>query len=522
MRAQNRMYRQLSLIAGALLCACLFMSTLQAETLGQKIAQQGNGRGAPSCSGCHGADGAGIGAAGFPRLAGQDAAYLTRQLQAFRDGSRKNAVMMPIAKALDAKEGAAVAQYYAGLKAASTAQPDPNAPLALGAGLAVWGSWADRHLPACQQCHGAKGQGIGSTFPALAGQQVSYIKNQLNDWRSGKRTGDVNNLMRDVAKKLKDNEIDAVASYYASLPVGTHAAQNSAAIVPIDPAAVADGGKASTYFTPPAHGAYPEGPFGEAVRNGEAIYKLTNSHPDSQRYVGNKQQCANCHLDAGRLYDSAPMWGGYTAYPVYRKKNKKVNDIVMRVQGCYTYSMNAQGSVAGKAPAGDDKAIIDLISYMYWMSTGIPTGKSDLAGRSYPKFKQTKEGFDPVRGKKVFEAQCAVCHGADGQGVSQDGVTVFPPLWGNSAYNWGAGMHQVNKAAFFIKANMPLGQPDTLSEQQAWDVSAYINSHERPQDPRHKGDFKATAEKYHAKHLDYYGKRKGENGKLLGEAATKK
>ena len=65
------------------------------------------------------------------------------------------------------------------------------------------------------------------------------------------------------------------------------------------------------------------------------------------------------------------------------------------------------------------------------------------------------------------------------------GVTsVFPALWGKDSYNWGAGMHRINTAAGFIQHNMPLGRGETLSDQEAWDVAAYINSHERPQDPR--------------------------------------
>jgi thiosulfate dehydrogenase len=60
----------------------------------------------------------------------------------------------------------------------------------------------------------------------------------------------------------------------------------------------------------------------------------------------------------------------------------------------------------------------------------------------------------------------------------------FPPLWGDDSYNAGAGMHRVETAAAFIKANMPLGQPNTLTDQQAWDVAALINSKPRPPDPR--------------------------------------
>jgi thiosulfate dehydrogenase len=99
------------------------------------------------------------------------------------------------------------------------------------------------------------------------------------------------------------------------------------------------------------------------------------------------------------------------------------------------------------------------------------------------------------------------------------GEVVFPPLWGTRSYNWGAGMHSINKAAGFIKANMPLGQPNSLSDQQAWDVAAYINSFDRSQDPRFNGDLADTTAKFHAGKYDYYGRRKDADGRLLGSVS---
>src|SRR3546814_1300407 len=92
------------------------------------------------------------------------------------------------------------------------------------------------------------------------------------------------------------------------------------------------------------------------------------------------------------------------------------------------------------------------------------------------KLKETKLGYDPGRGAQVFQQNCASCHGADGQGQRDiNGRVVFPPLWGPHSYNWGAGMASVKNAAAFVKKNMPLGQTDRLTDQQAWDVAAYID-----------------------------------------------
>ena len=91
---------------------------------------------------------------------------------------------------------------------------------------------------------------------------------------------------------------------------------------------------------------------------------------------------------------------------------------------------------------------------------------------------------DEKRGEQLFAKNCAACHGADGAGNAAGG---FPPLWGAQSFNAGAGMHDVEKAARFIRANMPLGQEGTLTPEEARDVAAYIDSKPRPADPRSAG-----------------------------------
>lgn len=245
-------------------------------------------------------------------------------------------------------------------------------------------------------------------------------------------------------------------------------------------------------FKPPARGAYPAGPFGEAVKRGEAIFHDTKAN--AGRFVGNEMSCANCHLDDGRRADSTPMWGAWGLYPAYREKNKRVNTMAERLQGCFTFSMNAQASEAGEAPGPLDPVIVELEAYIYWISTGAPTGVK-LAGQGYPALNKPAQPPDHARGQAVYAAQCAICHGDAGQGMANpEGGLAFPPLWGERSYNWGAGMHRTNTAAAFIRANMPLGKPNTLSEQEAWDVAAFLNSHERPADPRQQAKTIAQAD----------------------------
>ncbi|MBV2182866.1 MAG: c-type cytochrome [Castellaniella sp.] len=263
---------------------------------------------------------------------------------------------------------------------------------------------------------------------------------------------------------------------------------------------------AAPQFTPPPADAIPEGPFGDAVRRGQDIFLHTGKF--ASQYVGNSLNCASCHMDAGRQPGASPMWAAYVLYPAYRAKNGHVNTLAERLQGCFQFSMN------GKMPAADSQTIVDLESYMYWMAKGAPTGVK-LAGQGFPALPKPAQEPDYVRGQKVFEQHCALCHGAQGQGQHDaTGRMVFPALWGDDSFNWGAGMHSVSTAAAFIHANMPLSRGGTLTEQESWDVAYYMDGHDRPQDPRYAGDLQATIKEHHGGKNDLYGREI--NGKVLG------
>jgi len=272
-----------------------------------------------------------------------------------------------------------------------------------------------------------------------------------------------------------------------------------------EPVAVAAG------FSPPPLGAIPGGPEGEAIRRGLAIFHDTRAN--AGEHVGNAMACANCHLDDGRAADSAPMWAAWVAYPQFRKKTGTINTMADRITQCFRYSMNAPNSPSGKPPAADSAVVADLQAYFHWLAKGAPTGAA-MPGGGYPRPKLGEGGYDPARGAKIFEAKCSACHGADGQGAIDAGKVTYPPLWGPKSFNWGAGMARVDLAAGFIKANMPFGEGGSLSDQQAWDVAAFVDSHERPRDPRQTGSVAANAKANFAGQKSYYGQRVG--GVLLG------
>ncbi|HUZ67165.1 MAG TPA: c-type cytochrome [Beijerinckiaceae bacterium] len=260
---------------------------------------------------------------------------------------------------------------------------------------------------------------------------------------------------------------------------------------------------AASSFSPPK--AIPKGKFGDVIRLGEEVFDHTQTA--AKDYVGNGLVCENCHLDRGRLANSAPMWAAFVSYPKYRSKNGKVVTLEDRIRDCFRFSMN------GQPPKPDSKQLVALVSYFYWLGTGAPLG-AKLAGAGYPRLPKPRLVADPDRGAAVYQAHCALCHGAHGAGRKAGGAYVFPPLWGPESFNWGAGMHQVDTAAGFIKTNMPLGLGGSLANQQAWDVAAFVDSHPRPQDPRFTGSVGQTRQKYHNSSADYYGQ--VVHGVLLG------
>ena len=265
-------------------------------------------------------------------------------------------------------------------------------------------------------------------------------------------------------------------------------------------------------FRPPEVADIPNDENGAAIRRGMEIF--INTPTAAGDHVGNALSCANCHLDAGRQPFSAPMWAAWVTYPKYRAKNHAINTMTDRIKGCFTYSMNAQWSKSGKAPDDTSDIYRDLEAYFFWLAKGLPTDEVPR-GTGFGKIDAPPLPFDRIRGKQVFADNCAVCHGADGQGQKDlNGRVIFPPLWGPHSYNWGAGMASLSNAAPFILRNMPLSKPGSLTVQEAWDVAAWIDSQPRPKDPRQTGTVAEAMKAHHGSKLDFYGREV--DGYLLG------
>ena len=174
------------------------------------------GRGqAWSCASCHGA--AGEGNLSTPRLAGQPAGYLKKQLQDFASGLRTNESMALVARSLSDADMDKLARYYAGIELRAAGQASLGGDLARGEALATSGDWK-RNVPACFSCHGANGEGVAPGFPALAGQKSDYIFAQLAAWHAGERKNSPQALMDGIARSMSPQDMRSVADYLGSLP----------------------------------------------------------------------------------------------------------------------------------------------------------------------------------------------------------------------------------------------------------------------------------------------------------------
>ena len=179
------------------------------------------------CASCHGADGRGRGNAQVPRLDVLSEAYIAETLAAYRSGARQSGIMRHAASTLDATGDARLARFY-GAPARTPAPAADNAPrpngdpdrIALGRTLAM-GSPAATDIPACSACHGPWPERLSALFPRLAGQPEPYLLRQLELWRDGDRGGTSRaHLMHQAARSLDDDQLRALAAYYASLPPG--------------------------------------------------------------------------------------------------------------------------------------------------------------------------------------------------------------------------------------------------------------------------------------------------------------
>lgn len=242
----------------------------------------------------------------------------------------------------------------------------------------------------------------------------------------------------------------------------------------------------------------PDDHYGRLVRYGQELTTRTFAYigPEvkqkAMRYAGNNLACSSCHQDAATKPYGMPWTGVSATFPQYRGREDDVSTVEDRVNGCMQRSMN------GRPLPPDSREMKAYVAYMSFLSRGIPIG-AEVAGMGIPASKMPNRRADVTAGAKVYEEKCAACHGVTGQGLRKGKVGdaqgyTFPPLWGPDSFNNGAGMNRLIMATRFVKHNMPQGTTHAspaLTDDEAYDVSAYMLSKPRPVKAGLEKDFPA-------------------------------
>jgi thiosulfate dehydrogenase len=218
-------------------------------------------------------------------------------------------------------------------------------------------------------------------------------------------------------------------------------------------------------FTPPSFSSIPGDQRGELIRIGYEV--IVHTQDQATPYVGNQLNCTNCHLDGGLEPNAMSYVGLSRLYPEYRAKTGRTITLEDRINQCFEQNLN------GKAMPQDSYKLRAIVAYIDWLSNDVPKA-SRVEWRGLSQIRSSRQP-DPANGKKLFAARCQFCHGGDGQGT-----LAGPPLWGPGSFTTGSGMARVSVAASFIKANMPRTRGWALSDDESFDVAAYIASQPRP------------------------------------------
>lgn len=337
----------------------------------------------------------------------------------------------------------------------------------------------------CADCHRADGAGVKGVFPPLAGNPVlmsedpsTLVHITLTGWRSAQTADSARALTMPSFARLSDQEIAEILNF-------TRDSWGRQAAKPIPASTVAEMRKRLDVknldhrpFETPRLADLLKEPNADQLILGARLN--TNTHEMLPANVGNALNCASCHLNAGTVADGSPYVGVSAFFPSYAPRAGRVITLEDRINGCFLRSMN------GKPLGLESVEMKAMVAYFDWMKRETrPQDK--VEGRGVGK-------IDPSivpnleNGEKLYAAQCALCHGNDGEGIrNAAGKWVYPALWGDDSFNIGAGMARTYTAAAFVKKNMPiafhegfpLGQGG-LTDQEAVDVAEYFSHKPRP------------------------------------------
>lgn len=219
----------------------------------------------------------------------------------------------------------------------------------------------------------------------------------------------------------------------------------------------------------------------ELLKYGKELIMHTSTYlgpKGSVLQLSNGLNCQNCHLEAGTKVFGNNYGAVSSTYPKFRARSGSQENIYKRVNDCFERSLN------GEALDTMSKEMQAISSYINYIGSNVSKGNKAI-GSGLKELDFLDRAADPTLGKEVYVAKCQSCHQADGGGqLTPDGKEYsFPPLWGPHSYNDAAGLYRLSNFAKYVKYNMPQGVSHgspQLSDQEAWDVAAFVNSQPRP------------------------------------------
>jgi thiosulfate dehydrogenase len=196
--------------------------------------------------------------------------------------------------------------------------------------------------------------------------------------------------------------------------------------------------------------------------------------------ITNGMDCQNCHIDGGARNFGGCFSAVASTYPKYRERSGRIESLEFRINDCMQRSLN------GKTIDSTSKEMQAMVAYLKWIGKDVSKNQTPT-GAGLETLKFLDRAADPEKGKQIFSIKCASCHGENGQGQfnHDSSFYLYPPLWGPNSFNVSAGLFRISRIASLVKNNMPFGQAShnspQLSDEQSWDVAAFVVSQQRPE-----------------------------------------
>jgi thiosulfate dehydrogenase len=222
----------------------------------------------------------------------------------------------------------------------------------------------------------------------------------------------------------------------------------------------------------------------ELVEYGRELIANTSQYlgpKGSVAQISNGMNCQNCHLQAGNqpyAINFGSVRSNYPKFRPHRPRGESAEDLFMRVSSCFERSLN------GTSPAKGSKEMQAILAYINYVGSNVPKGQKAKGSGIY-EVPFLSRAANPVRGQMIYAKKCVSCHLENGEGqLAGDGKSYqYPPLWGPHSFSSASELFRLSKFAGYVKANMPQGatyRGPLLSDEECWDLAAYVNSQPRP------------------------------------------